>query len=320
MVRVFRLRALPATLLPNALYLISTAPGVVREVYTGADGLAREPEAGVGPGGPQGPAGPQGEPGPTGPTGPAGATGAQGPQGPQGATGPAGPQGLTGPAGPEGPQGVQGLQGEPGPAGATGPAGPQGEQGPAGPQGETGPDGPAGASGPQGEPGVGFDDAPSDNNTYARRNGAWVEVPRFLTYVKAADETRVNSTAYTTDQDLVSETLVANAVYRFELALLITGDTVQDFRFRIGRTGLSDADLRHTGDLDGNPATTLTWDGGTNVNLGGAAVRMINNIGIIRTGSDTGTVLLQWGQQVAGTPTDVTTLRAGSMMMLRRVA
>lgn len=145
-------------------------------------------------------------------------------------------------------------------------------------------------------------------------------IPQFLSYVKPSDETRVSSTAYTVDGHLVSESLAAGAVYRFEMTLLMSGDTAQDLRFRVERTGLSDADLRFASDLDNPVAPTLTWNSNVNNNLAGAAVLMGNYIGILRTGADTGTVRLAWGQQVSGAPAIVTTLRAGSMMALRRVA
>lgn len=164
-------------------------------------------------------------------------------------------------------------------------------------------------------------DAPSDGDSYARRNEEWVVVPRFLTYVKLADETRVNSNAYTADADLVSETLIANAVYRLELMFVMTGDTAQDLRFRVERTGLSDATLNYTGDLDGSPASqNLTWNSGVAFNLAGTALRYANYIGVLMTGSETGTMQVAWGQSVAGDPAAATTLKAGSMMMLRRVA
>lgn len=55
----------------------------------------------------------------------------------------------------------------------------------------------------------------------------------------------------------------------------------------------------------------LTWSGAT-------AVRMGNYIGTLVTGSETGTVSIQWRQQTTGAGNS--TLKAGSMLMLRRVA
>lgn len=224
--------------------------------------------------------------------------------------------GTAGPKGDKGDPGDTGPQGPAGPEGPQGPAGPAGPQGPQGIQGEAGPQGPQGPAG-----GGGLTDAPSDDDSYARRNGAWIAIPRFLTYVKLTDETRVNDAGYTADADMVSETLLANATYRFELMLLMTGDTAQDLRIRVERTGLSDALLRFTGDLDGSPATEdRTWNTAITFNLAGTAHRYANYIGMLKTGSDTGTVRLAWGQAVAGAPTAATTMKAGSMMMLRRVA
>ena len=77
---------------------------------------------------------------------------------PKGDKGDPGEQGPVGPAGPQGIQGIQGIQGE---------------QGEAGPQGATGP---AGPQGPAGQDGAIAEDAPSDGNQYARKDGEWVEV------------------------------------------------------------------------------------------------------------------------------------------------
>lgn len=302
------------------------------------------------PAGPQGPQGIQGEPGPEGPAGPAGSdstvpgpAGPQGPQGIQGLQGPAGPQGDTGAQGPAGPQGDPGPQGI---QGIQGPAGPQGEQGLPGPAGA---DGDPGATGPQGPAGVGVPaggsagqvlskvdatdhntewvdppsgggiaDAPSDSSSYARRNGQWVEIPRFLTYYKSADQTKNNDVVWADDPDLVSETLVANAVYRIELLLMTKADAATDLSFRVQRTGLSDAELYLAGDLDNAASTVFTWAAQQNIaGAGATALRMGNYIGYIITGSDTGTVAVQWRQQTSGAGNS--TLGRGSMLMLRRV-
>jgi len=124
---------------------------------SGPQGVAGAPGAQ----GPQGTQGPQGIDGPQGPTGPTGTTGAQGPTGPTGLTG---PQGAAGPTGLTGPQGVKGDIGN------TGPQGPVGGTGPQGPIGNTGPQGVKGDTGPQGP---GITDAPSDGNSYIRKNAAW---------------------------------------------------------------------------------------------------------------------------------------------------
>ena len=168
--------------------------------------------------------------------------------------------------------------------------------------------------------GEGLSDAPSDNESYARRNAEWIQIPRFLTYIKTSNETRSNSTAYTVDANLVSETLMTNAVYRFEMMLLMSGDTANDLRFRVERVGLSDASFTYTGDLDNPVATTFTFNSNINNNLAGAAVRMGNYIGVLITGTDPGTIRLAWGQQVTGDPAIATTMHTGSMLMLRRVA
>lgn len=160
---------------------------------------------------------------------------------------------------------------------------------------------------------------------YGYTNSGWVKlyaaaVPEILSYVKLANETRVNDATYTVDLHLVSATLPANATYRIEMLFIMSGDTAQDLRFRVERTGLADATLTYTGDLDNPVAATLTWNSAVNNNLAGTARRMGNYIGVVKTNTDTGTLQLAWGQQVAGTPTNVTTLHAGSFIQLQRIA
>ena len=168
--------------------------------------------------------------------------------------------------------------------------------------------------------GGGISDAPSDGNTYARKDASWVTLPEFITLVKTSDETRVNSIAYTVDSELVSPELMANSIYRFEMMLLMRGDTANDLRFRIERTGLGDAGFQYAGDLDNPVAATLTWNTNANNNLAGTAIRMGNYIGSLRTGSETGTLQLAWGQQVAGEPVITTTMLTGSIIALRKIA
>ena len=146
-----------------------------------------------------------------------------------------------------------------------------------------------------------------------------VVLPNFISAIKTADEERVSSNSYVADAELVTPTLAANAVYRFELLLMFTGGTAEDMRFRINRTGLSDAAFRFAGDLDNNAAPTLTWLTNSNCACTGVTNFLIGNyIGVLQTGSDTGTMRIEWGQQTAGAT--ITTMRTGSMMMLRRVA
>jgi len=134
-----------------------------------------------GPVGPQGPQGVQGNTGPqgsTGPQGPVGGTGPVGPKGNTGDTGPQGPQGIVGPQGGVGPQGPQGF------VGATGAKGDKGDQGDIGPRGETGPQGPQGETGETGPAGdFGDNEAPTDGQTYGRKDGAWSLIEGSAVYV-----------------------------------------------------------------------------------------------------------------------------------------
>jgi hypothetical protein len=167
--------------------------------------------------------------------------------------------------------------------------------------------------------GGGLPEAPQDNNSYARRNAAWVEVPRFLTYIKTADETKTSNIVWADDGELVSETLVANAVYRVELLLVTKSDAATDLAFRVQRSGLSDADLRLAGDLDNAASVVFTWAQQQNIaGAGATALRMGNWIGYLITGASTGAIAIQWRQQTSGA--GQTTLARGSMLMLRRVS
>lgn len=234
------------------------------------------------------------------------------------AAGPKGDKGDTGDTGP------QGIPGEPGAAGSQGPAGDTGPAGAGVPVGGTTGQVLAKASGTDYDTewvtgGGGVSDAPSDGDSYARRNAEWIVIPRFLTYVKSTDQTKNSDVVWADDPDLVSETLVANAVYRVELLLLTMADAATDLAFRLQRTGLSDADLRVAGDLDNAAATTFTWASQQNIaGAGATALRMGNYIGMLTTGSNTGVVAVQWRQQTSGAGNS--TLKAGSMLMLRRVA
>lgn len=140
-----------------------------------------------------------------------------------------------------------------------------------------------------------------------------------LAYVKSADETRVSSTAYTTDTHMVTGTLDTDSTYEFVLMFLMTGDTAQDLRFRVDRSGLSDADLRFTQAVTSVPATPITWGSNTNVNLAGSALRQLHMRGVLITGTDPGTLSIGWGQQVSGAPTEVTTMRKGSYIKLEKL-
>lgn len=165
--------------------------------------------------------------------------------------------------------------------------------------------------------GGGLADAPSDGRVYARSDAAWVPLPEFITKVTTADDTRT-SNALAADATL-QQALEANSVYRFELLLLFTGGVAEDFRFRIARTSLGDAELRFASDLDNASAPTLTWNSTTNCAVAAAGTLYMGNyIGLVRTGASTGTLVFEWAQQTTGATAAV--LKAGSMLMLRKVA
>ena len=225
--------------------------------------------------------------------------------------------------------GIQGPRGTDstvaGPAGSTGSTGADSTvPGPTGSTGSTGSTGATGATGATGE------DVPAGGTTgqvLAKINATdyntqWVTGgtgPQFITIIKPTDEERVSSNAYTSDADIVSPTLEANSFYRFEMMLLFTAGTVEDMKFQVERTGLADADLRYARDLDNAAAVTYGFDSSITCAGGGfSSFRMGNYIGVLRTGASTGTVRLGWGQDTSGQ--GITTIRAGSMMMLRKVS
>lgn len=161
-------------------------------------------------------------------------------------------------------------------------------------------------------------DAPSDNDSYARRNGEWIAIPRFLTYTTASDKTKNNDVTWVNDDELITETLMPNALYRIELLIMSMSDAATDLAFRVARTGLTDADLRLAGDLDNAASVTFTWNNQQNIaGAGATALRMGNYIGYLKTGAVDGTLAIQWRQQTTGAGN--TTLGANSMLMLRRV-
>ena len=110
-----------------------------------------------------------------------------------------------------------------------------------------------------------------------------------------------------------------NSIYRVEIMFLTQADTAPDFSFRVARNGLSNADLRYTGDLDNPAGSSFTFNGQQNIIGAGSTTnpRIGNYIGMLSTGSDTGEVSIQWRQQTSNA--GITRLKLGSMLMLRRV-
>lgn len=134
---------------------------------------------------------------------------------------------------------------------------------------------------------------------------------------KASDETRNSTTTFADDGALVSDTLEANTAYKVEVFLPVNSGTTPDFKMALDRSGLSDAELywqqfitlgggsaaaAHT---FGTSVTTTTATG--NDQLWGAA-------GILVTGSNTGTLKVQWAQNTSDAGN--TTVKAGAVLRL----
>jgi len=155
-------------------------------------------------------------------------------------------------------------------------------------------------------------------NTSENQDLIWVNSPKFLTYVKPEDTTKNSDVVFADDPHLVTETLEANSFYRVEFLLMTKSGAATDLSFRVSRTGLADADLRYGGDLDNPAAPVVTWNTVRNIAGAGATVlRMGNYIGYLKTGSNMGTLAIQWRQQTSGVGDS--TLAEGSMLMLRKI-
>lgn len=142
----------------------------------------------------------------------------------------------------------------------------------------------------------------------------YADAPSFLgVTVKATDTARASTVTPTADLTIA---LAANTVYRFDYRLLYTATIGVGLKYRFGRTGLSDADLRFSVAPDRPDAETLTWAGETDCD--GDGVRQSVGTGVIVTGAVSGSIVLEWSQVVSDVAD--TTLKAGSMITLTAVA
>ena len=116
-----------------------------------------------------------------------------------------------------------------------------------------------------------------------------------------ADNTWTSSATYT-DIAGLTFTPELNALYIVNIMTVFTAGTAEDFRYRVTRTGLSDADFRLPTTTTSSGAT-VTWNGAVNSAGNGAAVRIGFLSGYLETGSNAGDVIIQGSQQVSGVNT-----------------
>lgn len=142
--------------------------------------------------------------------------------------------------------------------------------------------------------------------------------------VKSADETRTSTTTFADDSELVSATLDANSTYLVKAHPRWAADATPDIKFTLGRTGLSDATIywqaaegiRAPAGTGINANTWGTTESGTGA--GDAVVRHSAFFGVVRTGTDPGTVGLQWAQ--TGSSANNTKVLAGSIFVIEKAA
>jgi hypothetical protein len=114
-----------------------------------------------------------------------------------------------------------------------------------------------------------------------------------------SDNTWTSSVAYTAIAGLTF-TPELNALYRVAIMTVFTAGTAEDFRYRVTRTGLSDADFRLPTTTTASGAT-VTWNGNVNSAGNGITVFRIGVLsGFLETGANAGTVVIQGSQQVSG--------------------
>jgi hypothetical protein len=205
-----------------------------------------------------------------------------------------GGSGTPGPQGPEGPQGPKGDPGDPGSAGADGAQGPAGADGAQGPQGEQGPAGPSGGD------------------------------PFVARLVLGADKpTAANTTPVTTG---LSFNFEANSKYVIDIYALVapaaagTGcGLLIDVSAAVTYVGAHVThQLAATGTLSGassigDMAATLS---GVSSGMPATATYPVVGGGILITGANTGTATIFFRSET----TAITTLKAGSMFLVTKVA
>lgn len=140
-----------------------------------------------------------------------------------------------------------------------------------------------------------------------------------IAVVKTDITTRVNTTTRVADPHLVSPTLPALAYYQFWMVLLHSAHATPDLALQISKlSGLDDATLRYSFDLDNRSVNPATWN--TQVNVVGAnALRMGHYSGLLYTGTVGGVLELRWAQQTLDA-VNTSSLLQSSCILLTRLA
>ncbi|WP_026946188.1 hyaluronate lyase N-terminal domain-containing protein [Algoriphagus marincola] len=136
--------------------------------------------------------------------------------------------------------------------------------------------------------------------------------------VKEADQEMILNAVLTPDAELTSPILSANSIYRVEIQLMTSGRSTGGFRFQVQRSGLSDAEFNYAGDLDNNGAITLDFGSTISINISSTR-RLGYFVGLLHVKSDPGSLILSWSQTTASDVSPLTTLHAGSNMILRKI-
>lgn len=137
--------------------------------------------------------------------------------------------------------------------------------------------------------------------------------------VKTVDETRTSTTTFADDAELFSETLEANTSYLVKAHLRWAADAGPDIKFTFGRTGLSDASIywQPAEEVRAPVFDANTWgDPEIAAGAGDTTVRHSALLGVLRTGSNSGSIALQWAGQ--GLFVADTKVLAGSHLIIEK--
>ena len=132
-----------------------------------------------------------------------------------------------------------------------------------------------------------------------------------LTAYKSADESKVNSTAYGIDADLIL-TMEANALYEFTAMLIATSDSSSSIRARFNNP--VDAVGEYTEKYSSEGETQLY---GSKLNIIGNSLKTIGQLKGIVSSVTGGTFQFAWGQNSSGAIGS--TIHKGSTISLKKL-